>query len=53
MMAEALQECLSPFPKIGNLKAEQSDVEGLISGPDIIAILLNGCRKSLIFSIVL
>ena len=37
MMAEALQECLSRFPEIDALKAEQSEaLEALISGRDVI-----------------
>ena len=52
MMAEALQECLSRFPKTDTLKAEQSEVlEALISSHDVIAILLTGFGKSLIFQL--
>ena len=51
-MAEALQECLSRFPKIDTLKAEQSEaLEALISGRDVIAILPTGFGKSLIFQL--
>ena len=52
MMAEALQECLSRFPKIETLKAEQREaLESLISGRDVIAILPTGFGKSLIFQL--
>ena len=52
MMAEALQECLSRFPKTDTLKAEQSEaLEALISSHDVIAILLTGFGKSLIFQL--
>ena len=53
MMAEALlQECLSRFLNIDTLKAEQSEaLEALISGCDVIAILLTGSGKSLIFQL--
>ena len=52
MMAEALQECLSRFPKIDTLKAEHSEaLEALISGRDVVAILPTGFGKSLIFQL--
>ena len=52
MKAEALQECLSRFPKINTLKAEQSGaLEALIPGRDIIAIFATGFGKSLIFQL--
>ena len=53
MMAEALQECLSRFPKIDTLKAEHSEaLEALISGRDVVAILPTGFGKSLIFQLL-
>ena len=36
MMAEALQGCLSRFSKFDTLKAEQIELEGLISGRDVL-----------------
>ena len=52
MMADTLQECLSCFPKIDTLKAEQSEVlEAVISGRDFIAILPIGFGKSLILQL--
>ena len=52
MMEEALQECLSHFPKTDTLKVEQSEaLEALISSRDVIAILLTGFGKSLIFQL--
>ena len=47
MMAEAIQDCLSRFPKIETLKAEQREaLESVISGRDVIAILPTGFGKS-------
>ena len=49
-MADALQECLSRFPKIDSLKPEQKKgVEALLAGQDVLAILPTGFRKSLIY----
>ena len=49
-MADALQECLSRFPKIDSLKPEQKQaVEALLAGQDVLAILPTGFGKSLIY----
>ena len=49
MMAEALQECLSRFPKTDTKQSEA--LEALIFSRDVIAILLTGVGKSLIFQL--
>ena len=52
MMAKALQQCLSRFPEIETLKREQrEELEALIAGRDVIAILPTGFGKSLIFQV--
>ena len=49
-MADALQECLSRFPKIDSLKPEQKQaVDALLAGQDVMAILPTGFGKSLIY----
>ena len=49
LMAEALQEYLSRFPKIETLKAQQREtLESPFSGRDVIAILPTGFGKSAI-----
>ena len=51
-MADALRECLSRFPKIESLKPEQKQaVDALLAGQDVLAILLTGFGKSLIYHV--
>ena len=51
-MADALQECLSRFPKIKSLKPEQKQaVEALLAGQDVLSILPTGFGKSLIYEV--
>ena len=51
-MADKLQECLSRFPKIQILKAQQIEaLEALLAGCDVLAILPTGFGKRLIYQV--
>ena len=52
VITDALRECLSRFPKIESLKPEQKQaVDALLAGQDVLAILLTGFGKSLIYHV--